>query len=58
MRDAAALIIMKLDATTLISSLAGPSTPVATPTQAPKTAGSDEEEALATAVAGEDDEAG
>ena len=58
MRDAAALIIMKLDATTLISSLAGPSTPVATPTQAPTTAGSDEEEALATAVAGEDDEAG
>lgn len=59
MRDAAALIIMKLDEATLVSSLASASTPVtAAPAQAPIAAGADTEEAQTTAVEGEDDDAG
>jgi len=57
MRDAAALMIMKLDEATLLSSLSGPTTAAATPTAAPKTDESAAEDAQATTIDEDDDDA-
>lgn len=57
MRDAAALLIMKLDEATLVSSLSGPTPAGATPTAAPETTESAGEDAQATTVDEDDDDA-
>jgi len=58
MRDAAALMIMKLDEVTQISSLADAPAPVAAPTLVPIPETNDEDDVQAVAVEGQDDETG
>ena len=56
MRDAAALMIMKMDDATKISALSGPAAPV--PTLAPAPAADEEVDVQTTAVEGQEDETG
>ena len=58
MRDAAALMIMKFDDVTKISSLAGQPTPVAAPVAVPSTGDSEDDGVQVTGVEGRDDETG